>query len=154
MIQRIQTVYLFIVSVLSVIVFFSPIAAIITKANVFELSYRGFISSPPIDALHSSTWALTLVGALIPVVAFVTIFLFKKRKLQVTMCYINFLLIDAYYIVAIASLWFADQQLALPSRWSYHYAIILPIVNMVLTFLAIRAINKDEALVRSLDRLR
>lgn len=154
MIQRIQTVYLFLVGVLSVVVFFSPIAAIVTQANVFELSYRGFTATPPIDALHSSTWALLLVGALIPFVAFVSIFLFKKRKLQVTMCYINFLLIDAYYIIVVASLWFADQQLALPSRWSYHYAIILPVVNMVLTFMAIRSINKDEALVRSLDRLR
>jgi hypothetical protein len=154
MIQRIQTVYLFLVGVLSIIVFFSPVAAIITKANVFELSYHGFTSSPPIDALHSSTWAFTIVGTLIPAIAFLTIFLFKNRRLQLTMCYINFLLIDAYYIIVIASLWFADKQLALPSRWTYHYAIILPVVNMVLTFMAIRAINKDEALVRSLDRLR
>jgi hypothetical protein len=154
MIQRIQTVYLFLVGVLSIIVFFSPIAAIATSANVFDLSFRGFISTPPIDALHSSTWAYTLVALLIPIIAFGTIFLFKRRKLQLTLCYINFLLMDAYYIVVIAILWFADQQLALPSRWVYHYAFILPIVNMVLTFLAIRGINKDEALVRSLDRLR
>lgn len=30
----------------------------------------------------------------------------------------------------------------------------LPIINIILTYLAIRAIGKDEALVRSLDRLR
>lgn len=30
----------------------------------------------------------------------------------------------------------------------------LPLVNIILTYLAIRAIGKDEALVRSLDRLR
>ena len=30
----------------------------------------------------------------------------------------------------------------------------LPFINIILTYLAIRAIGKDEALVRSLDRLR
>ena len=33
-------------------------------------------------------------------------------------------------------------------------AFALPLVNIILTYLAIRAIGKDEALVRSLDRLR
>ena len=32
--------------------------------------------------------------------------------------------------------------------------LALPIINIILTYLAIRAIGKDEALVRSLDRLR
>lgn len=30
----------------------------------------------------------------------------------------------------------------------------IPFINIILTYLAIRAIGKDEALVRSLDRLR
>ena len=35
-----------------------------------------------------------------------------------------------------------------------NWTIVLPIVNVILTYLAIRAIGSDEALVRSLDRLR
>ncbi|MGC9151919.1 MAG: DUF4293 domain-containing protein [Microbacter sp.] len=154
MIQRIQTVYLSLVVIISVIALFQPLAAIITPANVFDLSSFGFTANPPIDALHTSTWSLLSVSLAIPILALATIFLFKKRKWQLTLSYINFLLMDLYYITIIATLWFADKQLALSSRWIYHYSFILQIINMILTFLAIRAINKDEALVRSLDRLR
>ncbi len=42
MIQRIQTVYLLLVTILSTIVVFSPVSFIATSANVFDLSYNGF----------------------------------------------------------------------------------------------------------------
>ncbi len=41
---------------------------------------------------------------------------------------------------------------ALPTHILMPFA--LPFINIILTYLAIRAIGKDEALVRSLDRLR
>jgi hypothetical protein len=154
MIQRIQTVYLLLVVIISIIAFFQPLASIVTSANVFDLSSSGFTINPPIETLHISAWGLLTVSIAIPVLALATILLYKKRKWQLTLSYLNFLLMDFYYIAIIATLWFADKQLALSSHWIYHYAFILQIVNMILTFLAIRAINKDEALVRSLDRLR
>jgi hypothetical protein len=154
MIQRIQTVYLLIVTVLSVIVIFLPVSAIITSATVFDLSYKGFVSTPHIDALQVNTWPLTLVAALIPLVSFGSIFLYKKRQLQIRINIINFLLMDVYYIVVLVFMYFADSKLAINSQWIYHFAFVLPAVNMVFTFLAIRGIQKDEKLVRSLNRLR
>ncbi|MDP4203219.1 MAG: DUF4293 domain-containing protein [Bacteroidota bacterium] len=154
MIQRIQTVYLLLVAILSTIVVFSPVSFIATSANVFDLSYKGFSSTPPIDALHINTWPLTLIAALIPLVALASIFLYKKRKLQIRLNIVNFLLIDVYYLTMLAFMWFADARLGLPSRWGYHLAASLPAINMVFTFLAIRGIQNDEKLVRSLDRLR
>ena len=35
-----------------------------------------------------------------------------------------------------------------------YFEIIDSVINIILTYLAIRAIGRDEALVRSLDRLR
>lgn len=154
MIQRIQSVYLLVVTILSVIVLFSPVSFIATSANIFDLSYKGFTSTPPIDALHINTWPLTLIAALIPLLAFGSIFLYKKRKLQIRLNIINFLLMDVYYVVMLSFMWFADARLGLPSRWGYHLAASLPAINMIFTFLAIRGIQKDEKLVRSLDRLR
>ncbi|MBP1640928.1 MAG: hypothetical protein H6Q17_2511 [Bacteroidetes bacterium] len=154
MIQRIQSVYLLVVTILSVIVLFSPVSFITTSATIFDLSYKGFTATPPLDALHINTYPLNLIAILIPLVAFVSIFLYKKRKLQVRLSIINFVLIDVYYVVMLAFMWLADMRLGLPSRWGYHLAASLPAINMVLTFLAIRGIQKDEKLVRSLDRLR
>ncbi len=154
MIQRIQSVYLLVVTILSMIVLFSPVSFIATSSTIFDLSYKGITSTPPIDALHLNMWPLTLVAALIPLIAFASIFLYKKRNLQLRLNIINFLLIDVYYILMLVFMWLADARLGLPSRWGYHVAASLPAVNMVFTFLAIRGIQKDEKLVRSLDRLR
>ena len=154
MIQRIQTVYLLIVTVLSIIVLFSPVSAIVTSANVFDLSYKGFVSTPHIDAIQFKIWPLNLVAAIIPLTAFGSIFLYKKRKLQIRINIMNFLLMDIYYIIMLVFMWFAEARIATVSQWIYHFAAALPAVNMVLTFLAIRGIQKDEKLVRSLDRLR
>ncbi len=38
--------------------------------------------------------------------------------------------------------------------WSTSIVIILPAIAMIFTYLAIRSIGKDEALVRSVSRLR
>jgi hypothetical protein len=154
MIQRIQTVYLLLVAVLAAIVCFLPVAAIQTSANIFDLTYKGFVATPPTTALQINTLPFTILSALIPLTALGTIFAFKKRRLQMSLCIINFLLMDAYYIVMIASLWFADNRLALSSTWVYHFAAILPVVNMILSLLAYKSIQKDDKLVRSLDRLR
>lgn len=154
MIQRIQSVYLLLVTILSAIVFFSPVSYIATSANVFELSYKGFTATPPFIGLHVSAWPLALVGALIPLIAFASIFLYKKRKWQIRLNILNFLLIDVFYLLMLWFMWLADTRLGLPSRWGYNLCASLPAVCMVLTFLAIRSIQNDDKLVRSLDRLR
>jgi hypothetical protein len=154
MIQRIQSVYLLLITILSAIVFFLPVSYVATSANSFVLSCKGFTTVPPIDALHIVTWPFALIGVLVPLVAFASIFLYKNRKLQIRLNIINFLLIDLFYLVMIGLMWLTDSRLGLPSHWGYNFAASLPAVNMVLTFLAIKGIQKDEKLVRSLDRLR
>jgi len=36
----------------------------------------------------------------------------------------------------------------------YNIPMVIPIVTIILSYLAIRAIGKDEALIRSIDRIR
>ena len=38
--------------------------------------------------------------------------------------------------------------------FSYNWPIILPLISIILTYLAVRAIGKDEAMVQSYYRLR
>jgi len=40
------------------------------------------------------------------------------------------------------------------AKISFEIGIVLPLVAIVLDYLAIRAIDKDEALIRSIDRIR
>jgi hypothetical protein len=85
-------------------------------------------------------------------ISMVTIFKFKNRILQMRLCIINiFLLVGslalAYYFIAFA---FSDFQ------DTVHYKIValMPILAIIFNFLAYKGIQKDEKLVKSIDRIR
>jgi len=52
-----------------------------------------------------------------------------------------------YYFIYYANKQFADE-------FSLNVLFVMPIIALVLTYLAIRNIGKDEALVRSVNRIR
>jgi Flp pilus assembly pilin Flp len=88
--------------------------------------------------------------------SFVTIFLFKKRMLQLRISVFNAVLLVLLYFV-LGGTFYLDFLTEMPLdgfATSYGFSLIIPLVNIILTVLAIRGIGADEALVRSLDRLR
>ncbi len=95
---------------------------------------------------------ITILLILIPVLSFVAIFFFKKRKLQLRITFILLLLIAgsililAFYAYKVMKSYNveADPRLNL----------IIPLLTLLSTFLAYRGIKKDEEIVRSYDRLR
>ena len=124
MLQRIQTVYLLIIVALTVATLFLPLAVL--------------------------QQALT---AIIAIIALVTIFLYKKRILQIRLCVFNALLILGFYGF-FAFLIYSLKGDMEGASVSVKIALSFPLVNLILDYLAIRNIGADEALVRSLDRLR
>jgi hypothetical protein len=84
--------------------------------------------------------------------AFITIFLFKNRKLQFVLNRFNILLnlillgIFVYRILTLSG--------GIDKVSEKGIGVILPIISIVLLVLANRAIKKDEDLVKSVDRLR
>ena len=147
MIQRIQTVYLLLVAVLMTVSVFCPLLSfkdnfIATGAGVF---FEGNNQFP--------TWGVLTIGLLTSVLAFINIFLYKKRKVQVSVCYIITFLIAAFYATFYVYMNSGMQK----NNWemdSYQPCLVLPVVAFILNILAIIKIKKDEKLVRSLDRIR
>ncbi len=98
------------------------------------------------------TLSLVILTALIAIIALFSVFLFKKRVLQMRLSMINiFLMIGQlgliyYFIYAIAD--------KFDFAYNFKIAIVFPIVGIILTILAYRAIRRDELLVRSMDRIR
>jgi uncharacterized membrane protein len=131
MIQRIQTVYLLLVAGLMASMLFLPVLTIET-AKVTQ----GYLS---VESVLTATLAL------------VTIFFYKKRKWQINICYVILGLLVLSYLNTIFNLW-------LPNRESGNVKIEIPIVfpffALIIDILALRAIRKDEKLIRSADRLR
>ena len=150
MIQRIQTVYLFLVVALGVALIWLPVVQLVTpeeaaELQIWELSALG---GAPLQGL----WGLLLTTILIPVLALIDIFLFKKRILQARLNIFSVLLCLGYYGVLAIYIWLAKMSMGVD--WHILPWAAIPLVCLILTLMATRAILKDEALVRAADRIR
>jgi hypothetical protein len=89
---------------------------------------------------------------LIPLVSFLVIFLFKKRKLQLTfsiaLIILIILLISSITLYSLYIIRIYNAEI-IPG-----YKLILPVLMLICAFLAFRGIKKDEDLIKSYDRLR
>jgi len=149
MIQRIQTLYLLAIVALGIALIWQPVVQLITPEGtdlqVWELSALG---GAPIQGL----WGLLVTTILIPVLALIDIFLFKKRLLQARLNIFLAMLCLGYYGVLAIYIW--QAKLALGVEWHILPWASFPLVCFVLTLMATRRILKDEALVRAADRIR
>lgn len=151
MIQRIQTVYLLLVVALGITLCFVPVLQLVTPEQAAELQIwelKAFGFDLPLQGL----WGLTVTTLLIPLLALVDIFLYKKRILQARLNIFSVLLCLGYYGVLAIYIWLA--KLTLDVEWHILPWAAIPLVCMVLTLMATRGILKDEALVRAADRIR
>ena len=150
MIQRIQTLYLLAVVALGVALVWQPVVQLVTpeEAEALEVWELSALGGAPLQGL----WGLLLTTILIPVLALVDIFLYKKRLLQARLNIFTIMLCLGYYGVLAIYIW--QAKLALGVDWHILPCASFPLVCMVLTLMATRRILKDEALVRAADRIR
>lgn len=149
MIQRIQSIYLLVVSILAIICMCSPVGSII--ASTKEISEFSNLCITMADGTKDyAPWAMFVILLVIAAVSFVTIFLFKKRMLQIRLAIFNGVLLIGYYLTLTAFIFMLADDASFTPSWT----ICLPFVALVLNWLAIRAIGADEALVKAYDRLR
>ena len=81
-----------------------------------------------------------------------TIFLFRRRALQMRMCTFCIILLVGWYAAMVAFAYILGEGLVgefRPQLWAS-----IPAINAILLYLAFRGILRDELLVKSLDRLR
>lgn len=144
MIQRIQTIYLFLVVTLGTLLCFNaPIEYLVSNTTTKMQMLASY-----------SEWPLLIISCIIPLLTLVNIFLYKHRILQVRINTINVFLSLGYYAILAFYVWVLKQTYG----ESIHYAITLwasiPLISTVLLMMATRRILKDEALVRAADRIR
>src|SRR5690242_9930125 len=142
MIQRVQTIYLLLVVLISGLLFLLP-AFDLLPASPADAVATGF--------LITNNSFLLILNCAIGCIAFVTIFLYKKRKTQIKACNLEMILI----CVLVGLLFYtADTLSGVNKQVHYKVGTYLPLLQLVFTFLAMRGIKKDDELVRSADRLR
>lgn len=160
MIQRIQTIWLVLAIVAVVLCLCNPI-------GVFRAA-----DGTPLATLYNLWLSVDFAGnishvvmpwvAMFALLAFVatlltfSIFLYKKRALQMRIVNFSMLILVGYYLSAIAMVVIFNQQQGLQTWTGFRPAFWmgLPLVALILSYMAFRAILKDEMLIKSLDRLR
>ena len=156
MIQRIQTIFLALVVIINVVSSFLPIMGLSGTEGDFIMNNYKTISAADGSILVKNMGVGVMQG-LVLVVALVMIVMFKNRSLQIKLGKLNILLI-ALGIAAIVM--YSDIAKSAIGQnpedviVNFKLGAIVPVLSLILTYLAIRFIKKDDALVRSADRLR
>lgn len=152
MIQRIQTLYLLLAAAFMSLTLFMPIATFVVDDQTYELT--AFLLTCG-EMTQSTIW-LGIILAIATALPLITIFLFKKRTLQIRLCAVEVVLLIGSLVLVALYYWLTSrlfEGLVIEHR-QFGWAAPMPIVAIVLSYLASRAIFKDEVLVRSLDRIR
>jgi len=155
MIQRVQSIYLFLAS-LAIFALF-----------LFPLVHNVYVVGKPTTIMVTGTYqdingvqthiehfvALTAVTAVAAFIPLVIIFLYKNRKQQIALCYSAMLLVIGY------SFWIAQASKAVVGDITlqtnnYGIGMLLCPLAIICLLATIRAIQRDEKLIKSADRLR
>lgn len=155
MLQRIQTLYLLAIVVLSGFVIFSPLADLVNSTDkmIYLVDFKGIsLIKPTGNIIESHVWGLNVVTAVVPIIALIAIFSFKNRIKQIRLSVINMIFMFGFYGFLFLYLWPACERLH--TEWYLRIVTAIPFINIILSYLAIGAIGKDENLVKSADRLR
>lgn len=156
MIQRIQTVYLGIVAILLAlpVVLEVSLASLTIEEGVYNLSpvTVSWIS----DGVSDTVFGSYSIAAAFGLSLFLTIYAilqFKNRKFQMRLIQLAMLLQP---IIGAIVFVYADKMAELSEGASVSYSPVIAVllVNVLLYFLALQGVKKDDALVRSADRLR
>lgn len=128
MLQRIQSLYLF---------FYTLLAA---------FCFWGF---PVIDYAFSIGFDLRFISLVLGGLTFLTIVLFSKRKMQLGLIKVVSIVHIAFAVICVYSIGFPNMLTENKLLLTVFF-----VLGALFLFLAHRGVKKDEALIRSLDRLR
>lgn len=143
MIQRIQTIFLLLSVLLSVLLLYLP---------VYELQSLSATTAEINRFKISSSAILAIINGVVGIFCLVAIFLYKNRNLQIRICNLSLLLT----CVLIGLLFFVADTMSssMNQKVHYLYGSYFPLIQILVIYLAIRNIKHDENLVKSADRLR
>lgn len=147
MIQRIQTVYILLSAILIGLLFSLPFAEIAFNDQLFLFDIRGIVKN---DTVQENGLPLALLTGLILLLHVFTLFIYKKRILQIRILVFTILLMIGLFGLFYFFTYYAFDH----AQISFKMAVIFPLLAVILDYLAIRNIGKDEALIRSIDRIR
>ena len=163
MLQRIQTLYLFLIFTIdTLLIIVNPIYAEFQMKDGLDptsvlmqfwnqVSLYVSIECP----ILSYKFLNLMLMVVIAIGAIYTIFLFKNRKLQLKISKFLVLLNLTFLIVLLVDFYLTKKQFtALLSINTLGFQILWPVLMVVFAILALIGIRSDDKLVQSMDRIR
>ena len=151
MIQRIQTLLLLAVALLSGLMLTGDIISLTAgNGTVFSMRFMGMGEQG--GEIIQRLWPMTVILAVVPLLALIALFLFRNRQLQMRLTMMVLLLSLGTIILGAFYILMFDRKIDVTIIWKIR--VLFPAVSAILAWLAYRAILKDEIRVRSYDRLR
>lgn len=155
MLQRIQSIYLFLAGLAILALYLFPLAHNVYVDNKpISISVTGtYVDANGQQVAQDHFVALSAVTAVVGILPFILIFLYKNRKQQIALCYSTILVIIGY------SFWIAQQAKSVTggvtlSTSNFGIGLFLCPVAILLLIMAVKGIQRDEKLIKSADRLR
>ena len=141
MIQRIQTLWLFLSAACAALFIFLPV-------------YRGVFLNGTWQAVSISENLFLLSGATISgCISFITIFLFKNRKSQKRLIILNLLLTIGIFVAQYFLIEIFKKNIGI-IQGDWQMTAILPLFIVVFHVFAYKGVVADEKLLSSADRMR
>ncbi|HBK32932.1 MAG TPA: hypothetical protein DDZ96_07215 [Porphyromonadaceae bacterium] len=150
MLQRVQTVFL-------LGAFGCMVAAMLTMVIAFSSNGITYEMTACVWSANGQTtaqvWVLPVLGTLAMLLPLIAVFLYKKRKSQIRLAVTGILAIIAYYAAVVFAIYGIAPAFDI-NVLRVGAGAVAPLAALALNGLAIRRIRHDEALIRSLNRLR
>ena len=158
MIQRVQSIYLLLATLAGLMTFFLSYAHFDADgAKVAEYAMFGVfnVQSEMLEMTGPYSFPVWIFGALAVIVPFLTIFLYKNRPMQLRLAHLASLMNLGYVVYLFFAVDAINEQVFDNSLRVLHQAgFYMPVIAIVFCFLGVRGIKRDEALIKSLDRIR
>ncbi len=162
MLQRIQSVYLLLAVVSLSLMALHPLVTFTASENekqeqlvftLYKIEYKQI--SPVVFSADQDNKALAFLSYGVALILLASIFLFKNRPLQMRLARMGIILSAALLFSISVTSYRASETLQLPNPgWSLGWTFFLPLVALIACTLAYFRIKADEALVKSVDRIR
>ena len=150
MIQRKQTVFLFLALLATIACLCLPVGSFVPQGMGTENQLMNLWINEANGGRNFSVWALFAILLVTCPINTFAIFDYHNRKRQARFCMFSMLMIIGWYIV-----YGVFSQVLMPG-FTFHvgFAACLPLIAFILLWLARHSILADEALVRAADRIR
>lgn len=159
MIQRVQHLYLLLSGLIFGYFTYFPLVELENDNGTTLHAGLGYIQIlNDAGTFEHSKELIPLLGAWICfTLSLLTIFFYKKRKLQLTLCYINFIFITATFLAELNYLfnYLDTRSFSIDTLSVLDYLrLFIFFFTLILNYLALKGIQFDEDLIKSADRLR